>query len=65
MSEQREIGSASRLECKVCWHVYDPTVGDPVWQIPPGTPFSELPAHWACPNCSTPKGDFLLLHDDD
>ena len=26
--------------------------GDPVWQIPPGTPFAELPPHWTCPNCS-------------
>jgi rubredoxin len=65
MGDHHEIGPASRLECKVCWHVYDPIEGDPVWQIPPGTPYSELPEHWTCPNCSTPKGDFLLLHDDD
>ena len=54
----------ARLECKVCWHVYDPVLGDPVWQIPPGTPFSALPEHWSCPICSTPKDDFLLLSDD-
>ena len=30
----------SRLECKICWWVYDPAVGDPQWQIPPGTPFA-------------------------
>ena len=29
-----------------------PGVGDEVWQIPPGTPFADLPAHWTCPNCS-------------
>ena len=23
------IGPATRLECKVCWHVYDPAEGDP------------------------------------
>ena len=34
---------ATRLECKICWTVYDPALGDEVWQIPPGTPFAELP----------------------
>ena len=58
------IGPAARLECKVCWHVYDPAEGDFVWQIPPGTPFADLPDHWSCPNCSTPKDGFLLLSDD-
>jgi len=60
-----EIASGTRLECKVCWHVYDPAVGDPVWQIPPGTAFNDLPAHWTCPTCSTPKDGFLVLGDDD
>ena len=64
MSELSEIGLMSRRECKVCWHVYDPALGDPVWQIAPGTPFSALPEHWTCPNCSTPKDGFLLLSDD-
>jgi rubredoxin len=54
----------SRLECKICWTVYDPALGDEVWQIPPGTPFSELPPHWTCPTCSAQKHDFLLLDDD-
>jgi rubredoxin len=54
----------TRLECKVCWYVYDPAEGDPVWQVPPGTPFAELPAHWSCPNCSTTKDQFLVLADE-
>ncbi len=39
----------SRLECRICWYVYDPAQGDEVDQIPPGTPFSALPDHWRCP----------------
>jgi rubredoxin len=58
------VSAAARLECKVCWHVYDPALGDPVWQIPPGTPFSALPEHWTCPICATPKDGFLLLSDE-
>jgi rubredoxin len=57
--------AGSRRECKICWQVYDPAEGDPqVWQIPPGTPFADLPAHWTCPNCSATKDQFLVLADD-
>jgi len=60
----REIGPATRLECKICWTVYDPAEGDPVWQIPPGTPFDQLPPHWTCPNCSATREQFMVLGDD-
>ena len=54
-----------RRECKICWQVYDPAQGDPqVWQIPPGTAFADLPAHWTCPNCSATKDQFLMVCDD-
>lgn len=56
-------GAAVRYECKVCWTVYDPAQGDPVWQIEPGTPFAQLPPHWTCPNCATEQSGFLPLDD--
>ncbi len=59
-----QIPATTRLECKVCWYVYDPAQGDCVWQVPPGTPFASLPAHWTCPNCSTTKDQFLVLPDE-
>lgn len=58
------IGPQTRLECKICWHVYDPAEGDPVWQVPPGTPFDQLPAHWTCPECSATRDQFMVLLDD-
>ena len=57
------ITPATRLECKVCWYIYDPAEGDVVWQIPPGTPLHALPPHWTCPNCSATKDQFLVLPD--
>jgi rubredoxin len=57
------VGPATRLECRICWTVYDPALGDEVWQIAPGTPFTELPPHWTCPNCSGEKSGFLVLDD--
>ncbi|MDR2215603.1 MAG: rubredoxin [Nevskiaceae bacterium] len=51
------------MECKICWWVYDPAVGDAQWQIAPGTPFADLPAHWRCPNCDCPPDQFMLVVD--
>ena len=48
-----------KMECGVCWRLYDPAEGDPVWQIPPGTPFADLPDDWRCPNCDAPRERFL------
>ncbi len=58
------IGAATKLECRICWYVYDPALGDPVWQIPPGTPFPDLPAHWSCPNCAAEREQFMVLDDE-
>lgn len=56
-----KLEDATRLECKICWYVYDPAEGDEVWQIPPGTPFAALPDHWTCPECDSQKQDFMVL----
>jgi len=57
-----EVGP--RMECRICWYLYDPAAGDAVWQVPPGTPFAALPAHWSCPNCSATRDQFLVVADD-
>ena len=57
-------GPRARLECKICWHVYDPAEGDALWQVPPGTPFAALPDHWSCPDCAATKDQFLVLPDE-
>ncbi|MDO6460938.1 rubredoxin [Granulosicoccaceae sp. 1_MG-2023] len=60
------LGDDSRLpddavmECKICWRVYDPAQGCDYWQIPPGTPFSQLPDHWRCPECDGAKDQFMV-----
>lgn len=54
-------GVGPKMECGVCWQVYDPALGDEQWQIPPGTPFAALPAHWTCPHCSAQQERFLVV----
>lgn len=61
--EGEPIADEARLECGICWWIYDPVAGDPVWQVPSGTPFAALPAHWRCPHCDAPKHKFMVLQD--
>jgi rubredoxin len=44
--------------CGVCGFVYDPAKGDPENNVPPGTPFENLPANWVCPVCGASKDQF-------
>jgi rubredoxin len=55
------LSDDTRLECKICWYIYDPAAGDPVEQIPPGTPFSQLPSYWRCPECDSAPDAFLPI----
>jgi len=58
-----KLEATTRLECKICWYVYDPAAGDEHWQIPAGTPFAALPDFWSCPECDGRKQDFMVLED--
>lgn len=53
--------AAVKYECSVCGYVYDPLLGDPEGDIPPGTPFEELPEDWQCPVCGASKDEFKKL----
>ncbi len=55
------IGADTQLECKICWYVYDPKMGDDYWQVPAGTPFYSLPNEWSCPECDGRKDDFMVV----
>ncbi|WP_413720823.1 [NiFe]-hydrogenase assembly chaperone HybE [Silicimonas sp. MF1-12-2] len=58
-----KISPKATMECKICWTPYDPTEGDDTRQVEPGTPFTDLPHDWSCPNCSAPKEQFMVLED--
>lgn len=63
MSDQVSDNTKARFECRICWQVYDPSIGDDVWQIPPGTAFQDLPESWHCPNCDAEKDQFLRIDE--
>ena len=47
--------------CVNCGYIYDPAVGDPMNNIPPGTEFADLPEEWVCPLCYATTDQFDLL----
>ena len=59
------IEDDTKMQCKVCWYVYDPAQGCPESQTPPGTPFKQLPDWWTCPECGNSKDVFLPFDEDD
>jgi len=54
--DSKNLGS--KYYCNICGYEYDPAVGDPENEIPPGTPFEDLPDDWTCPICGAEKEDF-------
>lgn len=61
MGDNARLAPTARLECKICWHVYDPAQGCDTWDVPPGTPFAVLPDHWRCPVCDGERTQFMVL----
>ncbi len=61
LGDGKRIGDDTIMECGVCWWVYDPSQGDEVWQVPPGTAFTELSSHWRCPHCDAAQHQFMVL----
>mgnify|MGYP003573901537 FL=1 len=45
----------SKYRCGVCGTIYDPAKGTPARNIPPDTPYDNLPADWQCPVCGSGK----------
>ena len=61
LGDRARVPDTARLECKICWYVYDPAEGDAQWQIAPGTPFNALPEHWTCPQCEGRADQFMVI----
>ena len=51
----------AKWECSVCGYIYDPQKGDVMGEIPPDTPFEDLPDEWVCPACGANKEAFEVM----
>ena len=64
LGDVSKLKDDDKLECKVCWWVYDPKLGDPDNNIEPDTPFRDLPDYWICPQCGCEKSLFMVIRDE-
>ena len=54
----------SRYRCEICNYVYDEATGEPHEGFPAGTPWSEVPDDWCCPDCGVrEKVDFVPVDE--
>ncbi len=52
----------SKYQCPDCGYTYDEILGHPHEGFPPGTPWSQVPEDFACPDCAVrDKEDFVLI----
>lgn len=65
LGDDSKITDQTKMECKICWYVYEPAKGDPFWQVPKNTPFTQVGDDWRCPNCDAPKDQFMVLNEDE
>lgn len=64
LGDTARLAPGSVLECKICWHVYDPAEGCDDWQVPAGTAFADLPEDWRCPKCDGARDQFMVIDHD-
>ena len=50
-----------QMQCSVCQWIYDPATGEPMQDVAAGTPWSEVPDTFLCPECSLGKDVFDVL----
>jgi alkane 1-monooxygenase len=62
VTENAHLSGASAFECPGCGYVYEQIKGDIREGFEPGTPFSQIPATWVCPDCGVrERSDFRPL----
>ena len=53
--------SGQLYKCDECGYIYNPDKGDPDHSVPPGTPFTDLPNDWVCPECENTQDNFTAI----
>lgn len=56
MLDKKPLGP--RMQCSVCQWLYDPVKGEPQQDVPPNTPWEDVPETFLCPECGLGKDVF-------
>ena len=62
---QKEESPPKRIvyQCRQCFSVYDPSIGDEEQNITTGTVFEDMPAGYCCTLCEAPKEEFVEIDE--
>ena len=60
MTTTQETVQGRAWMCLICGWVYYEELGLPEEDIPPGTPWEDIPDDWTCPDCGVSKADFVM-----
>ncbi len=52
------LADEQSMICSVCQWVYEPALGEPDQEVPPGTPWNAVPDSFLCPECGIGKEVF-------
>lgn len=63
LQDERPIEERRVYQCKDCYTVYDPLVGDEGQNVQVGTPFEELPDAYCCSVCEASKNEFTEIKE--
>ncbi len=55
---RRFLFLTEKYQCAICGHEYNPEMGEPLQNIPPGREFAALAEDWTCPVCGAAKKFF-------
>ena len=61
--ERETLSAEDRMECGICWHVYDAAHGGRVRRLAPARPFADLPEDWPCPTCDAVQAKVVRVGD--
>lgn len=56
-----ESRPVKKWQCIVCGWIYDEAEGCEYEDIPPGTPWEDVPDDFVCPECGVGKEDFEMI----
>lgn len=54
----------AQYQCSACYFPYDEAEGLPEHGIAAGTRWADVPVDFVCPDCGTPKSNWMELNTD-
>ncbi|HEY6955374.1 MAG TPA: rubredoxin [Flavisolibacter sp.] len=61
--DEKDARERTVYQCRNCYTIYDPAIGDDEQKVLAGTTFDDLPETYACSLCGSSKGEFIEIKE--